>query len=252
MGQLFVERRTNNQHARSSNTRTRTAPSSSTISLPFTDERTHGDTSRAYDIRHKNTGEERKVTPQKDIPTNAAELEREWKRYCGPPTDTLSYLTMPLSTISCPSANDHSSTEYLDYGFTERLRIVPEQISQSICRVEMDANIFGDILEALHYLLSSFAHRSGRTIRINHVDNDKEETFIDNRKPKQFVNIRDEARSFTYRWMVALPQSGRFHINIAFLSKKQQAFVTSIFHHLQEDETSFTQEGLQHLKKQYE
>lgn len=206
MGQLFVARRTENQqHHRARSGRvnpscTRTAPSviSSMVSSPFTTD-----------------GSSRVGETSREIPTNVAQLEREWKRYCGSPADTLSYITMPVSAILCPSS-------VLDSGFTERLRISPEQISQSLCRVEMDATVFGDILEALDCLLSA-----------------------------EFDNIRDEARSFTHRWMLALPHSGRFRINVAFLSKKQRKFIVTIFEDLQVDE-SVNREGLRPLRKQYE
>jgi len=198
-----------------------------------------------------------------EYPTNVAQLEREWRRYCRSPRDTLKYLTTPVvlgafssSSISIASTNNTSSLmEQLGDRFTERLRIVPEEISQLFCRVEMDASIFGSILEALEYLLSLFTskleRREGKSII-------KEDEW-DNPMSLRISEAR--ARGFTYRWIVALSQTVRFSLNVAFLTTKQRECVREIFLDLKNDivdgnlpsgtEISYTGNDLQHLQNIY-
>lgn len=260
MGQLFVARRTKNHHQCTNKV------SSPIASLPLlggnhnSSTHTHGQKSRTDDMPDPpETQPKRGDVP----PTNAMELEREWKLCCVSARDTLGYLTTPNSALVmfCPLSNDES-IRTLDYGFAERLRIEPEKVSQSLCRVEMDATIFGDILEALHYLLCSLASKSGRHVETDRIDSEKDEKLTRNEMAAQTSFVRNKARFFTHRWMVALTQSGRFSLNVAFLNRKQKEYVNSIFEHLQKKEVNddapseikicFTDERLHRLRNQYE
>ena len=130
-------------------------------------------------------------------PKNAMEFEKEWNLYRHSSYHIMKYLTLSYDDqIQEAVAMVNNMVDPLD--IPNQLRIVPEYISQSIFKVEINPIILGEIIEALeHYLQSKPT---------------TDETMI----------------SFVYRWIKGLSKCGRFELNLDFLTKKQKDCVASI------------------------
>lgn len=148
--------------------------------------------------------------------TNSFELEREWKAMCQTKVQTLQYLS-----ASCRNQDRNQGTLQSCVNNTgnhitiipSQLRLSPEQVSECLCRVEMDPDMMGDILIALDFLISLL--HSGT--------NEEEE-----KHPIILLGERYDIFSFIYRWMKSISLCGRFCLNVEFLNDVQKQCMVSI------------------------
>ena len=183
-------------------------------------------------------------------PRNAMEFEREWKLYCHSTRHLLNYLTMSrdvvdiLAAAATTSLGESSaisdSTSTIPPSIPNQLRIEPEQFSRSICKVEINSNIMGSIIQALEYLLLNTKRSIGSTVTEGH-------SVATDAKTN---DTGGDVIIFAYRWLYAFTQCGRFGLNIEFLEEKQKQSISTILRILEsqvDDEISLNLvDGKQH------
>ncbi len=151
------------------------------------------------------------VSKKTSGPRNAAELGREWRKWCKTPPSTLKYLM--LSSGSTPEISTEEVTrdgKIVGLTAPNNLRLTPESFSGK-CKVEIESSMMEAILEALHFYTTTFHGTS----------NDCKDRSISG---SEYIIPWD----FIYRWMISLTKCGRFDLNVDFLEAKHRVFVCSI------------------------
>ena len=160
-------------------------------------------------------------------PTNAMELEREWRKLklCKSPSSTLRYLLLPANANANANA---STTETPMVLIPKKLRLTPESAA-ALCKIEMESSMMGDILQALDYFISVSTKPStictvpasgsgSASVKSTETENETE----------------TEPWNFVYRWMKSLTKCGRFDLNVEFFEHHQKIIIASIFKYLEE------------------
>ena len=153
--------------------------------------------------------------------TNSLELEREWKSMCRNKLQTLQYLTAGRRDQDLTQGGKQSCVDdnapNITITIPNMLRLSPEQVSECLCRVEMESGMMGDILIALEFLISL----SLVFDRATHVDTSAEKRPI-------FMGETSDIVNFAYRWLRSISLCGRFSLNAEFLNDVQKQCAESI------------------------
>jgi len=177
------------------------------------------------------------ATRRESPPNTVMELEKEWRLNCRTSHETSRYLLAPAgSCVPVEKSSDDDSKAFLVV--PQVLRILPKDICSNVCKAEMNADIFGGIIQALDLILF------GSDI---------------NQQPKRFalgpeIEIPLEVQRFVHIWMAELTLSGGFALNIEFLTSSQKQCVRSILdslerlsHNIQPHSVSSCTTKLRHL-----
>ena len=148
----------------------------------------------------------------------AHDFLKEWKRHCTTAKDTLAFLTMRDG-----STND-DNTELL---------LQPDVICKEYFSTDIDSEILGDVVEALHLLVNmkETVHLSSADSgdddeyctlsNINNAGTDK--SCIDaSAMTDLFSSSQKDAISFVHNWLKALASCGRFELSVSFLMPDEQ------------------------------
>jgi hypothetical protein len=140
---------------------------------------------------------------------SADDFLREWKRYCTSAKATLSFLT----TI------DSSRP------FEDRLKLQPDVICKEYFSADIDSDILGDIVEALHLLIDTHVTPSVITntsgpASMDDDENDSCHVALGTAKKIEFSET--SILLFTHNWLEAISSCGRFGLSISFLMPDQR------------------------------
>jgi hypothetical protein len=156
--------------------------------------------------------------------TNSLELEREWKSMCRNKLQTLQYLTAGRRDQDLTQGGKQSFVDdnapNITITIPNMLRLSPEQVSECLCRVEMESGMMGDILIALEFLISLLSLLVVFD-RATHVDTSAEKRPI-------FMGETSDIVNFAYRWLRSISLCGRFSLNVEFLNDVQKQCAESI------------------------
>ena len=154
----------------------------------------------------------------------AHDFLKEWKRHCTTAKDTLAFLTMRDG-----STND-DNTELL---------LQPDVICKEYFSTDIDSEILGDVVEALHLLVNmkETVHLSSADSgdddeyctlsNINNAGTDK--SCIDaSAMTDLFSSSQKDAISFVHNWLKALASCGRFELSVSFLMPDEQTKLKEI------------------------
>lgn len=116
----------------------------------------------------------------------AHDFLREWKTHNSNAKDTLSFLT----------SMDNENRFCLD----------PDAFCKDYFAADIDSEVLGDIIEALHLLI----------------------TLDDMSQTEQLLLDEDAIFPFIHGWLKALKSCGRFELSVSFLTKDQQLKLTKV------------------------
>ena len=179
------------------------------------------------------------------VPKKATDLEREWKRCCKTPISTLNYLLLPSDSTSSSVTEEVSEMQSI---IPSDLRLRPERVAE-LCKIEINANLMEDILEALGHYAS----------RLTLIFKDNDATI----RNKSVLETPSAAPwNFIYKWMLSLTKSGRFDLNLDFLEARYRGYTLSILDRLENIchnntvlgglcELVYNQDDIRTLKKVY-
>ena len=141
----------------------------------------------------------------------ADDFLREWKRYCPTAKATLAFLTRTDS--SRPLEN--------------QLILKPDVICKEYFSADIDSDVLGDIIEALHLLIdtnkavetpSAIANIPGPASKDDYENDSYREATGTAELPSSEANVS----LFAHNWLKALSSCGRFGLNISFLMPDQR------------------------------
>ena len=148
----------------------------------------------------------------------AHDFLKEWKRHCTTAKDTLAFLTMRDG-----STNDD----------TAELLLQPDVICKEYFSTDIDSEILGDVVEALHLLVtmkeivdlplakSGDDDENCTSLNINNAVTDN--SFIDASAMMDICSSsQKEAISFVHNWLKALASCGRVELSVSFLMPDEQ------------------------------
>lgn len=143
------------------------------------------------------------------------DFQREWRQHCTTAKDTLSFLTR---TREGAAADKSPETQ---------LVLQPDATCKAYFSTDIDSEIVGDVIEALHLLVpegkGNFATLDGCCSESNVVD--VESVYLKDRSDAFAVNAlssQKKAMSFIEEWVKALASCGRFQLSISFLTYVQR------------------------------
>jgi len=143
----------------------------------------------------------------------AHDFLREWKQHCTSAKDTFSFITRIEGSTDAP----------LDC----RLVLQPREMCEEYFSTEIDGEIVGDIIEALHLpilrIMKNHTTTSLSSTRQNNDDDIETDRCDDEASgiPAPFFT-RSNVWSFMHNWLEALATCGRFELAIFFLVPDQQ------------------------------
>ncbi|KAL7545168.1 hypothetical protein ACHAWF_008524 [Thalassiosira exigua] len=139
----------------------------------------------------------------------AYDFFRHWKQHCKTAEETLSFLTR---------------TENADGSSENQLVLPPETTCKEYFSTDVESEILGGIVEALHLLIGT-ERNSDQTSAEN------DPLASENRVPDLLAS-RSSVDSFTHCWFKSLATCGRFELSVSFLLPDQQQKLKEICHHL--------------------
>ena len=143
------------------------------------------------------------------VPETLMEFEKEWRYFCTSVDATLQYILLPLG-----------STNYVydkgNFFVPIKLRLCPDYVCCKLCKVEMNSGIFGELLQALRYLLEV-----SEGYRVDH-------SIVEEVLCSEDANIQN-SHLFVFQWMKYLRLSGGFELNIAFVNSHEKNAIRAIF-----------------------
>lgn len=140
----------------------------------------------------------------------AYDFLREWKQHCTTAKDTLAFLVR---------------TKDADGSFGNQLLLQPDAICEEYFSTDVDSEIVGDIVEALHLLVCAKKNDEIRIVNENGSTSNKNVEAGNRRESSGMPGVlssESEILSFTHGWLKALPSCGRFELSICFLISDQQ------------------------------
>jgi len=139
---------------------------------------------------------------------SAYDFLREWKRYCTSAKATLSFLT----TI------DSSRP------FEDQLILRPDVICKEYFSADIDSDILGDIVEALHLLIDTHVTPSviANTSGPASMDDDENVSCHVATGTAKILPSETSVSLFTHNWLEAISSCGRFELSISFLMPDQR------------------------------
>lgn len=156
----------------------------------------------------------------------AHDFLKEWKRHCTTAKDTLEFLTMRYG-----STND-DNTELL---------LQPDVICKEYFSTDIDSEILGDVVEALHLLVnmkeivdlppanSGDDDDDENCTSSNIVNAGTDKSCIDaSAMTDLFSSSQIDAISFVHNWLNALASCGRFELSVSFLMPDEQTKLKEI------------------------
>jgi len=153
----------------------------------------------------------------------AYDFLREWKQHCTTPKDTLSFLTRIEDT-------------------NDQLILQPDAICKEYFSTDIDSDILGDIVEALHLLVCMNKNHDPPSAIPNENGSASNNITESTDKCPEALGMAElsssEANvlSFTHSWLKALTSCGRFGLSISFLIPDQQLKLKEIFSLLQKSD----------------
>lgn len=141
---------------------------------------------------------------------DAHDFLREWKRRCTSAGETLSFLTRTARDGDGPLANN--------------LLLEPDEICRDYFSTDIDSEVLGGIIEALHLLVCSKKDEEiasaieGCSAPQNGPDASGVSCF----------SSESIALAFTHSWLKALLSCGRFELSFSFLMPDQQKMLKEI------------------------
>lgn len=140
----------------------------------------------------------------------AHDFSREWKLRCKTANDTLSFL---------------ARVEDADGSFESNLILQPDSVCKDYFSSDIDSDIAGDIVEALHLLLC---------IKKGGVDSDASnipsvgDSWPESSGMPDLLSTESNIFAFTGSWLKALTTCGRFELCISFLSPDQREKLSAV------------------------
>lgn len=134
----------------------------------------------------------------------AYDFLRGWKQHCKSAKETLSFL---------------SRTEDVDSEGTleDRLILQPDAVCKEYFSTDIDSDILGGIVEALHLLVYTLKHQEDSTAATAEENGSSETSGV-----SQLLSCQTNALSFTQSWLKALTTCGRFDLSVSFLMPNEQ------------------------------
>ena len=139
------------------------------------------------------------------------EFLRGWKRYCPTAKATLAFLTRTDSSRP----------------FENQLILKPDVICKEYFSADIDSDVLGDIIEALHLLIdmnkaveapSAIANIPGPASKDDYEDDSCREAT----GTAELLSSEANVSQFIHNWLKALSSCGRFGLNISFLMLDQR------------------------------
>jgi hypothetical protein len=136
---------------------------------------------------------------------------KEWKRYCPTVAATLSFLTRIDSSRP----------------FENQLILRPDVVCKDYFSADIDSDVLGDIIEALHLLVdmskavetpSAIANMPGPASK----DDYENDSCREATGTVELLSSEANVSLFIHDWLKALSSCGRFGLNISFLTLDQQ------------------------------
>ncbi|KAL3815910.1 hypothetical protein ACHAXA_005758 [Cyclostephanos tholiformis] len=155
---------------------------------------------------------------------------KEWKRYCPTAKATLSFLTRIDSSRP----------------FENQFILRPSVICEEYFSTDIDSDILGDIIEALHILIdlyeaveipSAIASESGPASKDDYEYDSCREAI----GTAELLSSEANVSHFIYNWLNALSSCGRFKLGISFMTQEQRIKLKEVCTYLKkssEDKTA--------------
>ena len=161
-----------------------------------------------------------KDNANKALKKTSREFTKEWTLHCQTAKDTLLFLTR---------VNGSGESE----SFEKRLLLQPDVICKEYFTTDIDSEILGDIVEALHLLTCMMKDGSPlvnpNETTLNNPDGE------DGRQGLSELSSSDaNVLSYTHGWLKALMTCGRFELGVSFLMADQQLKLKEICNILKE------------------
>lgn len=188
---------------------------------------------------------------------NAQQFEREWRRACTDAASTARYLLRTESLNDDGVVQNDSLQPPPSVRSKRRMVLRPEEVSQTVFKVELGSDIMGDILGALAHLCRLASTSLPSSLDDGGMAGDTNDV---NRTNDGVVSSRP---SFVYRWMIAMTKCGRFDLNVSFLAGEQKQDVEYIVATLEkyidesgcadgdDDRGGFTEEDVMRVRELY-
>ena len=151
----------------------------------------------------------------------AYDFLREWKQRCTNAEDTLAFLTKIKDT---------------DGSFESKLLLQPDLVCKEYFSTDIDSDIVGDIVEALHLLVCTEktddpppAMPSNNASTLNGRNDTANCSVVSPKIPESSI------LSFAHRWLKALTNCGRFELSVSFLMPDQQLKLKDICNSLKNE-----------------